>query len=238
MACTLETIVKLSPCQTACASQWRHNEHDGVSNHQPHGCFLNRLSRRSWKKTSKLRVTGLCVGNSPVTGEFLAQRTSNVKNISIWWRHNAMYVPYSRPDPASRRPPWWSQMGRPTLVMLQRNKRNWRGKKTSTYMLWVRIGCRVDSRFAHSQWETSLQSNTVSHRLDGNLESALGCKTLPVTSQESHGVSCQHLSQVVFNSSPLDKMVAISQTTFSNTFSWMKTLVFLIDFHWSLFLRV
>ena len=43
---------------------WRHNEHDGVSNHQPHGCLLKRLFRRRSKKTSKLRVTGLCVGNS------------------------------------------------------------------------------------------------------------------------------------------------------------------------------
>ena len=44
---------------------WRHNDHDGVSNHQPHGYLLNRLFRRRSKKTSKLRVTGLCVGNSP-----------------------------------------------------------------------------------------------------------------------------------------------------------------------------
>ena len=50
--------------------QWRHNEHDGVSNHQRHGCLLNRLFRRTSKKTSKLRVTGLCAGNSPGTGEF------------------------------------------------------------------------------------------------------------------------------------------------------------------------
>ena len=44
---------------------WRHNGHDGVSNHQPHGCLLNRLFRRRSNKTSKLCVTGLCVGNSP-----------------------------------------------------------------------------------------------------------------------------------------------------------------------------
>ena len=31
-----------------------------VSNHQPHDCLLNRLFRRKSKKTSKLRVTGLC----------------------------------------------------------------------------------------------------------------------------------------------------------------------------------
>ena len=49
---------------------WRHNWRDGVSNHQPRDCLLNRSFRRRSKKTSKLRVTGLCVGNSPVTGEF------------------------------------------------------------------------------------------------------------------------------------------------------------------------
>ena len=41
---------------------WRHNVHDGVSNHQPHECLLNRPYRRRSKKTSKLRVTGLCAG--------------------------------------------------------------------------------------------------------------------------------------------------------------------------------
>ena len=46
-------------------SQWRHNDHDGVKNHQPHGCLFNRLFRHRSKKTSKLRVTGLCAGNSP-----------------------------------------------------------------------------------------------------------------------------------------------------------------------------
>ena len=42
--------------------QWHHNECDGVSNHQPHDCLLNRLFRRRSMKTSKLRVIGLCVG--------------------------------------------------------------------------------------------------------------------------------------------------------------------------------
>ena len=49
--------------------QWRHNERDGVSNHQPHHCLLKTLFRCRSKKKSKLRVTGLCAGNSPVTGE-------------------------------------------------------------------------------------------------------------------------------------------------------------------------
>ena len=44
--------------------QWSHNRRDGVSNQQPRHCLLNRLFRSRSKKTSKLRVTGLCVGNS------------------------------------------------------------------------------------------------------------------------------------------------------------------------------
>ena len=50
--------------------------------------LLNRLFRRRSKKTSKLRVTGLCAGNSPETGEFPALRASNAENVSIWWRHH------------------------------------------------------------------------------------------------------------------------------------------------------
>ena len=63
--------------------QWRHNRRDGVSHHQPHDCLLNRLFRRRSKKISKLRVAGLSTGKSPVTGEFPAQRASNVENVSI-----------------------------------------------------------------------------------------------------------------------------------------------------------
>ena len=60
--------------------QWSHNERNGVSNHQPHDCLLKRLFRRRSKKISKLRVTGLCAGNSPV---------------SIWWRHHDNSLPHS-----------------------------------------------------------------------------------------------------------------------------------------------
>ena len=77
------------PLQYYCVTlRWRHNERDCVSNHQPHDCLLKRLFRRRSKKTSKLRVTGLCAGNSSVTGEFPAQRASNAETVSIWWRHH------------------------------------------------------------------------------------------------------------------------------------------------------
>ena len=44
---------------------WRDIGCDSVWNHQPHDFLLNHLFRRRSKKTSKLCVTGLCVGNSP-----------------------------------------------------------------------------------------------------------------------------------------------------------------------------
>ena len=53
--------------------EWHHNERDGVSNHQHLDCLLNRLFRHRSKKTSKLHVTGLCEGNSPV-------------NVTVTWK--------------------------------------------------------------------------------------------------------------------------------------------------------
>ena len=65
---------------------------DGVSNHQPHHCLLNRLFGYSSKKTPKLRVTGLCAGNSPGTGDFPTQMVSNAENVSVWWRHHVLVL--------------------------------------------------------------------------------------------------------------------------------------------------
>ena len=58
-----------------------------VSNHGGLHCLLNCWFRCRSKKTSKLHVTGLYAGDSPVTGEFPAQKASNMENVSIWWRH-------------------------------------------------------------------------------------------------------------------------------------------------------
>ena len=50
--------------------------------------------------------------------------------------------------------------------------------------------------------------------------------------QLSHISSClQYLTHL-----PLDKMAAISQATFSDAFLWMKSFVYWLKFHWSLFL--
>ena len=68
------------------AFHWRHNDHDGASNHQHNGCLLNRLFRRK----ENIKAPGhwpLC-GEFTGTGEFPAQRASYTENVSIWWRHH------------------------------------------------------------------------------------------------------------------------------------------------------
>ena len=84
------TLVQLPrhDCPVSVTLHWRHNDRGGVSDHQPCDCLLSCSFRRRSKETLKLRVTGLCAGNSPGTGEFSAQRASNAENVSIWWRHH------------------------------------------------------------------------------------------------------------------------------------------------------
>ena len=51
--------------------QCRHND---ISNHRHLDCLLKPLFRRRSKKSSKLCVTGLCSGNSPVTNDPLHEK--------------------------------------------------------------------------------------------------------------------------------------------------------------------
>ena len=62
--------------------QRRHNEGDGVSNHQPNDCSLNCLFKAQIKENIKA-LRHWPAGNSSVTREFPAQRASNAENISI-----------------------------------------------------------------------------------------------------------------------------------------------------------
>ena len=85
----------------------------------------------------------------------------------------------------------------------------------------------------------SVVSEVICHGLSH--ESSL----IPDSAMSWRGLSVQsspqlwHIqSKISLTHLPVDKMAAISWTTFSNAFSWMKSFVFWIDFHWSLFLRV
>ena len=82
-------ITAISP-KSHWALPWSHIEHEGVLNHRRIDYLFNRLFRRRPNKISKLSITGLCAGNSPVTGEFPAQMASYAENVSIWWRHHVI----------------------------------------------------------------------------------------------------------------------------------------------------
>ena len=77
--------------------QWRHNERESQITSLTIVYSTVLFSRHWSKKTSKLRVTGLCAENSPVTGEFPEQMASNAENVSIRWRHHET-LPDNMPD--------------------------------------------------------------------------------------------------------------------------------------------
>ena len=70
--------------------QWRHNERD--LRIPASRLFTQPFIQAQIKETSKLRVTGLCEGNSPTTDEFPTQMSSNAENIPIWWRHHDWHI--------------------------------------------------------------------------------------------------------------------------------------------------
>ena len=66
--------------------------------------------RRS-KKISKLRVTGICAGNSPVTGEFHAQMASNAENVPGFVSRQ-IYEHWDLPNVAGTKPKRKTAVGR------------------------------------------------------------------------------------------------------------------------------
>ena len=96
------------------------DDHDGVSNHQSHGCLLNlSFTSRLMKKAPCHRL--LC-GEITGTGEFPAQRTSYAENVSIWWRHHVMQVSSEPPYLNSSR---WGKMTTIVPATLWMHFRQW-----------------------------------------------------------------------------------------------------------------
>ena len=100
---------KISRCEAIMITlplQWRH-EREGVSNHGRLDCLLNRLSgadERNHQSSASLAFVG---GNSPVTGEFPAQRASDAEKVSIWWRYHRCEISIKIQD-ACENTKWWS----------------------------------------------------------------------------------------------------------------------------------
>ena len=89
------------------------------------------------RKYQKLRVTGLCAGNSPVTGEFPAQKASNTANVSIWWRHHGSEWLVTRLSPNH------SPRQRCLIV-------NW-ALRTNVRELWIKIFIKIDFKMSPDQ---------------------------------------------------------------------------------------
>ena len=77
--------------------QWRHNGQDGVSNHQPHDCLLNRLLSADLRKheSSPPLAFVQVIHRGPVN--YPHKRASNAENVSIWWRHHITGLVPNRP---------------------------------------------------------------------------------------------------------------------------------------------
>ena len=54
--------------------------------------YLTVCSAADHRKHQSPALLAFVGGNSPVTGEFPAQRASNAENASIWWRHDDVVV--------------------------------------------------------------------------------------------------------------------------------------------------
>ena len=65
------------------------HERHGVSYHRQLGCLFKHI-KANIKETPKLRTTGLCEGNPPMTGRFSSQRASDMKAFSC---HDVMFDP-------------------------------------------------------------------------------------------------------------------------------------------------
>ena len=183
---------RLLRCRQTKPLKWRHNEHDGFSNDQPHDCLPNCLFRRRSKKTSKLRVTGLSEGNSPVAGN----------------------SPHKGP------------VTRKIVPFDDVIKQLW------LIILFALLPDKMSFGCSRHGWGLPLSSgrHDVLRRL--HWPGIYGWT----------GGGTQWLSVGIFSYLLThwgrDKMAAISQTTLSSAFSWMKMLEFRLKFHWSLFLRV
>ena len=81
---------------------WRHNDHDGVSDHHAASrLFTQPFIQTQIKEDIKApRHWPLC-GEFTGTGEFPAQRTSYAENVSIWWRHHVKTI--NDGDPVQQR---------------------------------------------------------------------------------------------------------------------------------------
>ena len=84
-----------------CTLQWLHNGRDSVSNTSLTIVYSTVYSHTDQRKHQSSASLAFVQGNSPGTGEFPAQMASNMKNVSIWWRHHEYIRLHNTRQPAA-----------------------------------------------------------------------------------------------------------------------------------------
>ena len=134
------------------------------------------------KKTSKLRVTGLCADNSPGTGEFSLQRASYAENVSIWWRHHDekttsmpwLLMPWLLVSPDHHQPwHWLCRIIKSSCYLRNNAFRNYRICKCIFVFSRINSALGLTLIFYTTYWSTD--SNTKKQYLYSNLVSHLLC---------------------------------------------------------------
>ena len=187
---------------------WRHNEHNSVSNHQPHDCLPNRLFRRRSKKTSQLRVTGLF---------YIKQGTIPV----FCYREDPGYI--SRLSFHRRR---------------QRDR-----SQFETFWNWLSDGFKLPQTHINPLraplllLSTKVQSGCYI-RFVGALQREIIRFSAGVCIILLDEATVFNLGKEIITYWSRNEMAAILQIKFSSPFSWMRIVVFWLQFHWNLFCRL
>ena len=205
--------------------QWRHNGHDGVSNHQRNDCLLNSSFRRRSKKTPKTRVAGLCDGIAPVTGEFPAERTSNTENASLWWRH------HKHNDTKRYIIMLWSLEIRIFhYLSLENCLIQSSGLCSNTFRGTISTALALTE---HHRNILDFTPECFQHVSEGIRLTTPSFMKLFLNIWDVIVILMIHIIHTSLTHWGRDKM-----DTFSSAFSWMKTFEFRLNFPWSLFRRV
>ena len=124
----------------------------------------------------------------------------------------------------------WLHLEVPNIQMSCSDSTKWQSTRLVVPVMTTRATCPISWSAISSLClpRILLLILSISIHISWSLSIFLSCPMGP-----QGDISCD-----AFNSSPSGQMAAISQTTLSNTFSWLKMLEFWLKFHWSLFLRV
>ena len=197
-------------------------------------------------------LLALCAGNSPVTGEFPAQRPvtwsfdvffdlhlNNQLNKKSWGRWFEMLSSSLWHHYNGNTEPVYSLFPKTWLFLIS-YKQTWKQgiAPVTTEFAKTNKTKKAKKKYMH-KWP-QLEGNTItkysavpiSHRqFPPNHINLSRCEQLKY-------LSWTQKSQAILTHWGWDKMAAISQMTFSSAFPWMKTFELQIKFHWNMFHRV